>query len=146
MKSIVKKQNRNAPVRKPVRWKPASRTGILKAPDGYRVRWCHDTAENIAKKKAEGWEILDTNKFPKASITEYEHLINDSKGLTSTVMKRNELVAMILPDEIAQERKSYYEQETADRTNDFLKNAEGKRILKNNVHSVDPATGDLVID
>lgn len=151
-RSIVKKQNANAPIRKSISWKPASRTGTIKAPEGYVVRWCHDTPENIAKKKAEGWETLDTTKFPDAKISDYEHRTTDSEGLTSSVLKRNELVAMILPKETAEDRKAYYEQETVDRTNSILSKSEVKKLLAKgdprnvkNIHSIDDE-GNLVID
>ena len=151
-KSIVKKQIANAPTGKPISWRPASRTGTINAPDGYVVRWCHDTPENIAKKKAEGWETLNTTKFPTATISDYEHQVTDSNGLTSSILKRNELVAMILPKETAEDRKAYYERETADRTNAILNKAEVKKLLANgnhrnakNVHSIDNE-GNFVVD
>jgi|APGre2960657373_1045057.scaffolds.fasta_scaffold115931_2 hypothetical protein len=149
---IVKKQNPNAPVRKPVSWKPASRTGTINAPKGYVVRWCHDTPENIVRKKLEGWEILDTNKFSEANVKDYEHRTTDSNGLTSSVLKRNELVAMILPEKMAEERKAYYEYETLDRTNSILDKSEVKKLISQgnprnarNVHSLD-AEGNFIID
>lgn len=152
-RSIVKKQNQNTPARKPVSWKPASRTGVVKAPEGYRIRWCHDVPDNIAKKRLEGWEILDKTKFPEASVKDFEHQISDSNGLTSSILKRNELVAMIIPENMAQEREAYFQQQTEDATQRILSKEEVKKMLSQNdhrnlqnVHSIDPETGNLVIE
>lgn len=152
-RSIVKKQNPDAPVRKRVSWRPASRTGAVKAPEGYRIRWCHDTPENISKKKTEGWEILDKTKFPDASVKEFEHQVTDSNGLSSSILKRNELVAMVLHEDIAKERDAYHQQETEDRTQAILSKEEVKRLISSqdpraarSIHSIDPETGDLVIE
>ncbi len=152
-RSIIKKQNPNAQVRKPVSWRPASRTGTVQAPEGYRIRWCHDVPDNIAKKKIEGWEILDKTKFPDASVKEFEHQVTDSNGLSSSVLKRNELVAMVIREDIAKQRDAYHQQETEDRTQTILSKEEAKRLISSqdpraarNIHSIDPETGDLVIE
>jgi hypothetical protein len=144
-KNIVKRQNPEAKAAKPVRWKPASRLGIVTRPDGYRVRWCSDTPENIARKKAEGWEILDKTKFPKLENSEFDHRTTDSSGITKTVVKRNELIAMIIPEDMAQERDTYYQQETENQTQRALSHEEVKKLVskadpryKRNIQSVNP--------
>jgi hypothetical protein len=129
-KQAVKRQNPESKAVKPVRWKPASRLGTISTPEGYRARWVHDTPDNISKKKAEGWEILDKSKFPKIGGGEYENQVTDSKGLTSTVLKRNELIAMVIPEEMAQERDEYYRRETEDATQSALSHSETRELIK----------------
>lgn len=144
-KNVVKRQNPESKAVKPVKWKPASKLGIVARPDGYRVRWCADSPENIAKKKAEGWEILDKTKFPELKNTEYDVNTTDSKGLTSTVLKRNELVAMIMPEEVALDREEYHRQETDNLTQKALSHEQVKKLVSagdrrnsKNVVSINP--------
>lgn len=151
-KSVIKRQNPDSKPKKAIKWKPASRLGTLKGPEGYRLRWCSDTPDNIARKKSEGWVILDKTKFPDLENSDYDHQVTDSSGLTKSVLKRNELVAMVMPEETALERTAYYEQETANRTQDALTHSQVKKLLAKgdprnakNVHSLNPE-GVSVID
>lgn len=151
-KSVIKRQNPDAKPKKAPRWKPASRLPEFDAPEGYRKRWVSDTPDNIARKEAEGWVVLDKTKFPDLNGGAYERQVTDSQGLSKTVLKRNELIAMVLPEDIAQERTAYYEQETADRTQKALSHSEVKKLLKQgdprnakNVHSLNPE-GVSIID
>lgn len=138
-KSIIKRANPNSKAVKPVRWKPGSRMGKTIKPEGYRLRWCEDTPENISRKKLEGWEILNTTNFAGLGSSEYEKRSTDSNGNTSTVLKRNELIAMIIPEDLALEREAYFEQETRERTKDSLENTNAKKVLgKNVIHSITP--------
>lgn len=144
-KSIVKRQNPDSKAVKPVKWKPASKLGIVARPQGHRVRWCEDTPSNISKKKAEGWEILDKTKFPELKNTEYDVNTTDSSGLTKSILKRNELVAMIIPEEIALDRDEYHRQETDNLTQKALSNEQVRKLISagdrrnsKNVHSINP--------
>lgn len=141
----VKRQNPESKAVKPVKWKPASKFGVVTRPNGYRVRWCEDTPANIAKKKAEGWEILDKTKFPELKNTEYDVDATDSKGLTSTILKRNELVAMVIPEDVALDREEYHRQETQNLTEKALSNEQVKKLMSSgdrrnskNVVSINP--------
>ncbi len=129
-KTVIKRQNPDSQAKKTISWKPAGRLGDFTTPEGYRARWVHDTPDNIAKKEAEGWIILNKTKFPNLKGGgNYERQVTDSQGETSTVLKRNELVAMILPEEDALARTAYYEQETAERTQSALSHSEVKKLL-----------------
>jgi hypothetical protein len=132
MKGKIKRENPESKAVKPVRWKPASKLGIVARPEGHRVRWCEDTPQNIAKKKAEGWEILNKAKFPELNNTEFDVSTTDSKGLTNTIIKRNELVAMIIPEELALERDEYFKQETQNQTKQALSNEQVKKLISAN--------------
>jgi hypothetical protein len=144
-KSIVKRQNPESKAVKPVKWKPASKFGIVARPKNYRGRWCESTPTNIAKKKAEGWEILDKTKFPELENTEYDTKTTDSNGLTKNILQRNELVFMIMPEEIALDRDEYHIQETDNLTQKALSNEQVKKLISagdrrnsKNVHSINP--------
>lgn len=150
-KNVVKRQNLDLKPKRPVKWKPASRLGDITGPEGYRLRWCDSNPDNIAKKEAEGWVILDKSKFPDLKGSNYERQTTDSEGLTKTVLKRNELIAMVLPEEAALERTEYYRQETEDRTKAAFTNSEVKKLLSKgnsrlgrNTHSI--SDGVSVID
>lgn len=141
-KNIVKRQNPESKAVKPVNWKPAAILGKIRGPEGHRLRWCHDTPENIMKKKAEGWEVLDKTKFPELEHSEYDNRVADSNGLTPNILKRNELVAMILPEELGLERDEYHRRETALQNQAALDNEEAKKLIskissrnRNNIHS-----------
>jgi hypothetical protein len=144
----IKRLNPESKAVKPVSWKPASRLGNPIKPEGFRMRWCEDSPENISKKKAEGWEILDKTKFPELANSDYEQRVTDAHGET-TILKRNELVAMVLPEEKALARDEYYRQETADRSERAFSKEEVKRLLSKsdprgarNVFSINPNTGE----
>ena len=154
-KKAIKRQNPESKAVRPVRWKPASRLGTVKVPEGMRGRWVHDTPDNISKKKAEGWVVVDKTKFPDIiEGSEYESQVTDSRGLTSSVLKRNELVFMALPEEIGEERDEYHRQETEQTTQDALSHAETRKLIskinpknKKSVVSINPTNeGVSVID
>jgi len=146
-RNTIKRLNPESKAAKPVSWKPASRLGTVVRPDGYRVRWCEDSPQNIARKKAEGWEILDKTKFPELKNSDYEQRATDAHG-GATILKRNELVAMVIPEEMALEREQYYREETEARTQQALSSEEVKKLISKNdpryarnVTTIDPNTG-----
>jgi hypothetical protein len=148
MNQVVKKSNPNLKSAKRIQWAPGNRIGKIIPPEGHVVRWCHDTPENIIKKQEEGWKIYNKTIDPNAKVNGYEHQINDSNGLTSTILKRNELVAMILPENSVESRKEYYQQQIDNLTNSKAMNKTNLVKMTNmnpdNFHSIDPESGDLV--
>ena len=87
-KTGVKRQNPESKAVKRVNWRPASKLGTFTTPEGYRARWVHDTPDNISRKKAEGWVVLDKTKFPDVGGNDFEKQVGDSSGLTKTVLHR----------------------------------------------------------
>lgn len=130
--TTIKRVNTQGTVVKPLRWKPGSRLGKPVRPEGYRLRWCEDTPENIAKKKSDGWEILDKTKFPQLGATEYDKRVTDSEGETKSILKRNELVAMVMKEDLADARDQYHAEEVRARSNNTI------RAAKNLVAKIDP--------
>lgn len=154
-KNVVKRQNPDSKAVKSVRWKPASRIGTVKVPEGFRGRWVHNTPDNIAKKEQEHWIVADKSKFPNiVDGSNYIKQVTDSEGLSKTVLQRNELVFMVIPEDMAKERDEYYRQETEDATQSALSHAETRDLIgkinpknKKSVISINPThEGVSVID
>lgn len=95
-------------------WKPAALNEFGHKEDGYRYRMSRKDPENLAKKAAEGWETVSNLQSPK---TEHEApgRIHDGKALTS-VQEGRDWVLQRIPEEVAQERDSYFNDLTRRRT------------------------------
>lgn len=100
-KSSLKKGNSS--------WQPANITDVRDKEDGYRYRWVNKNPDNMAKKAAEGWEIVNGLQADKTT-PEGELRINDGKALTSTREKRD-VILQRMPEEIALQRDAYYDKE-----------------------------------
>lgn len=94
-------------------WKPASVTEVIGLDPDFRHRWVNKDPDNLAKKQAEGWVSVDKTK-DQATPTEHNRL-NEGESLTSAYEKRD-VVLMKIPEELAQERDAYFNNETARRT------------------------------
>lgn len=90
-------------------WKPASVTDVTGKEDGYRYRWVNKDSDNVAKKKAEGWEFV--SKATDKASPESSNRIDDGASLTSAYEKRD-VVLMKLDEETAQGRDAYFNAET----------------------------------
>lgn len=102
----------------PVNWKPASRLPKIDAPEGFTVAWKSNTPENIRRLQLEGWEVANRIEHNMdVKMGDYYRKVNDSptSEKESTIV-HNELIAMVLPNELADARKEYYRQETEKQT------------------------------
>lgn len=102
----------------PVTFVPASRLPKLTAPEGFKVAWKHNTQENVRRLQYEGWEIANRIEHNMdVEMGSYYKKIND-KPVTEreSTITHNELVAMLLPDDMATARKEYYRNETEKQT------------------------------
>lgn len=95
-------------------WAPAQKLSLVNKQPGFRHRWCDNDPQNIEKKQAEGWVFVDPNQGVKADHEFPEH-VSDGKPLTSTKTYR-ELVAMALPEDLAEARDEYHEELTRKQT------------------------------
>jgi hypothetical protein len=98
-------------VKKPLKkgnssWKPASVTDVIGKEDGYRYRWINKDADNLAKKKAEGWETLNGLQADGVTPTD-SNKIEEGQKMTSIYEKRDVILAR-LPEETALERDAYF--------------------------------------
>lgn len=104
-------------------FKPARRLPELKCPEGFRVAWKHNTSENIRRLQYEGW--IPANRIEHNMDVEmgnYYKKINDrpvAKAESSIV--HNELVAMLLPEDMALAREEYHRRETEKQTRSKLR-------------------------
>lgn len=95
-------------------WKPANIDDVIDKENGYRYRRINKDARNMAKKKAEGWEVVSDLNGQKTTMEQGYGRINDGKPLTSAREGYDYLIARI-PEEVAQERDAYLNNENARR-------------------------------
>lgn len=95
-------------------WKPASVTDVTNKEAGYRYRWSLKTPDNLASKKAEGWETVSGLQSDQVA-PEGVGRMGDGKSLSS-VYEKHDLILQRMPEETAQERDTYYNNQTERRT------------------------------
>lgn len=91
-------------------WKPASVTDVTGKEEGYRYRWSSKDANNLAKKEAEGWETVTSLTSDKTKEANSGR-IQDGANL-STVREKHDVVLQRIPEELAQGRDAYYNNES----------------------------------
>lgn len=95
-------------------WQPASVTDVTGKEDGYRYRWSNRAKDNLSKKEAEGWETVSGLMGDNVVATD-THRIDDGKKLTS-IYEKHDVILQRIPEELAQERDAYYNNESSRRT------------------------------
>lgn len=91
-------------------WKPASLNEFDNKEPGYRYRMVRKDPDNLAKKESEGWEKVSAIQGSKTEHNDPQR-INEPKRLTS-VQEGKDWVLARMPEELAQERDDYYQNET----------------------------------
>ena len=112
-------------VKKPTTWTPPSSLDAPPAPQGYRHRWIRvevlgfDDTKNVSGKLREGWELVRADEYPEQDFPSL------ATGKYSGVIGVGGLVLARIPEEIAQQREAYYQDQTKQRdeavNNDVLK-------------------------
>jgi hypothetical protein len=112
-------------VKKPTTWTPPSSLDAPPAPEGYRHRWIRvevlgfDDTKNVSGKLREGWELVRADEYPEQDFPSL------TTGKYSGVIGVGGLVLARIPEEIAQQREAYYQDQTKQRdeavNNDVLK-------------------------
>ena len=112
-------------VKKPTTWTPPSSLDAPPAPEGYRHRWIRvevlgfDDTKNVSGKLREGWELVRADQYPEQDFPSL------TTGKYSGVIGVGGLVLARIPEEIAQQREAYYQDQTKQRdeavNNDVLK-------------------------
>ena len=102
-------------VKRPTTWTPPSSLDAPPAPDGYRHRWIRaesmgqDDTRNMSGKIRSGWDLVRGDEYP-----DYDYpTVNDGKY--AGVIGVGGLVLARIPEEIAQQREAYYQQQTKER-------------------------------
>ena len=95
------------------------------APPGYRHRWIRvqaggqDDSKNVAGKLREGYELVRAEEYPDFVVPSIRN------GVHAGVIGVGDVMLARIPDEIAEERKAYYEQRAGDQItavdNDLMK-------------------------
>lgn len=120
------------PVKKGKRsWKPASLNEFFNKEAGYVYRMVRKDPDNLAKKSVEGWETVSAIQSQNTKREEPGR-INDGKPMTS-VQEGKDWVLQRIPEELAQDRNSYFDNEnqrrvsglTAHLKNDLAKEGAG---------------------
>lgn len=120
-------------------WKPASVTDVTNKEDGYRYRWSNKNPDNLAKKEAEGWETV--SKLTSDKATPSNDRIQDGKNLSSAYEK-HDVILQRIPEELAQGRDEYFQNETQRRTAGLT--AHLKKEIKDKGGNA-PVHGDITI-
>jgi hypothetical protein len=111
-------------------WAPPSRLDAPPAPPGYKHRWIRaesggiDDRTNIAGKLREGYELVRGDEYP-----DFDSGVQDD-GKHAGVISVGGLLLARIPDETADERRTYY----SSRTHDQIR-AVDNDMLKTNAHS-----------
>lgn len=91
-------------------WKPASLNEFYNKEPGYVYRMVRKDPDNLAKKEVEGWE-----KVSAIQGMDTKHInpgrIDDGKPMT-TVQEGKDWVLARIPEELAEERRDYFQKET----------------------------------
>ena len=95
-------------------WKPASALDVENKEDGYRYRWVNKTPDNLSKKAQEGWETVSGLQADSSLNTDNGRIF-DGKP-TTTVREKHDVILQRIPEELAQERDAYFQNETNRRT------------------------------
>jgi len=103
-------------------WKPANVDDVFDREPGFRYRKVSKDPRNIAKKEAEGWEIISDTAGSKTTMEGGYGRINEGKPLTS-VREGYDYVLARIPEDVAQARDEYINRETARRTAALKKQA-----------------------
>jgi len=99
-------------------FKPATRLGNLKAKPGFTARWVRNDSANIARKRAEGWIIMQ----PKDNIGTYEEItdVTEARPVHNGI-RYQDMIAMMLPDDLKQSRQEYYRNEVKESTRSIFR-------------------------
>lgn len=97
---------------------PASRLPKLTAPEGFKVAWKHNTPENVRRLQYEGWDIANRIEHNMdVEMGSYYKKINDKPTTEKeSTITHNELIAMLIPEDMAVARREYYREETEKQT------------------------------
>jgi len=90
-------------------WKPASLNEFSNKEPGYRYRMSRKDPDNLSKKAQEGWETVSSKDSSQTKHIDPER-ISDGKPLTS-VNEGHDWVLQRIPEELAQARDRYYDNE-----------------------------------
>ena len=98
-------------------WTPPNSLDAPPAPTGYRHQWIRSEilgasdAKNVASSLREGWELVRADEYPESEYPTMDHKSGKYQGVIGV----GGLVLARIPEEIAQQRESYYRNQTKER-------------------------------
>jgi hypothetical protein len=103
----IQRRNRNAkPVKKGTRsWAPSAPLGIKSRDPAYRLRWVNTEPSNMLRKRSEGWEPATRHD----AVHDRPSGVESGAGTPAGVLEYRDMVLMKIPEEMAQERAAYYQ-------------------------------------
>jgi len=124
-------------------WKPAARLGGVKAPSGYTARWVSDEPDNIARKKEEGWIVMDQKQNQK----NFDQQDVNDQGKTDSTIRYRGMIAMMLPDDLKKQRTEYYKAETNRATQMIMRKTDSEaKQMGVETYSPKGSSGRIVIE
>lgn len=128
-------------------WKPASVHDVIDKDPSKRYRLLNKDPDNLAKKKAEGWEIESKLTEGDAKL-KHDGSMDTGQKMTS-VYERRDVVLASMPEELAQARDEYMNNKTKKRTlglTAHLKKEVGKEAPLHGNITISSLKNEQVID
>lgn len=125
--------------RKP-QWAPGNRLGQINVPKGFVPRWCDADEANLAKKREEGWIPVTKTTYPDAKHVNDGEIkeVKDGAAIDGSLIKYRNMVAMMMPEELAQARREYFEDETRKQTEAKVKMVDQKEKMGSYASTIKP--------
>lgn len=108
-------------------WKPANVLDVFDKEPGFVYRIVEKSPRNVAKKQREGWEIVSAIQSPHTGNNAGNYL--DKGSQMTSVVEGYDYVVMRLPEEMAQARRDYFNNESERRIS-ALKRQTGEELGK----------------
>jgi len=105
-------------------WQPANVLDVFDKEPGYRYRIVEKSPKNVAKKEREGWEIVSAINGAQTSLDQGNYL--DKPKQQTSVLEGYDYVVMRIPEEMAKERDTYFNSESARRMSALRKEAKAE--------------------
>lgn len=123
-------------------WRPAGQLPRLKAPPGFTPKWANP--EKLDKLLAEGWMVMKPEHNRGDPILKVD--VNDGHSLTGAIRYR-ELVAIMLPMEVKQDRDEWLRDENREAVKGILRQTD-QEMQEKGVQTYTPKgqAGRIIID
>lgn len=103
-----------------VTWTPPSKLDVPPAPDGYKFRWLrrtkpgesHDDVQNLLAREKQEYIVVTADKLRELGGEPESYQTLDS-GRHAGAVINGDLILALVPEEIADARREYYEQRSA---------------------------------
>ncbi len=101
-------------------WKPAQKLALFTKLPGFRYRWCDTDAQNLLRKKAEGWFFVNPTTGAKA---EHDNPGDSGQPLDTNASYRD-LILMAMTEEDGLDRDAHFQDLTDRQSRGLLRKAQ----------------------